>query len=767
VLACRPVLLSVCIPTHDGRRAELAEALEAITSQLGPEHAGRVEICVTDNASADGTEELVTALARAHPIVYHRHPQNIGPGENVMASATLGSGRWLWLHSSDDTIVPGAVDAVLRWVESAPTLVGLSLARARLERGMRYEIEPEPSVIAPDQPGRRQIFADSREALAQVGIMQTFLTSTIVRRDAWEQALARDPDLPIRLAPHFPQTYVIGRALLDDGGGWGWEPRKLVLNRTGNELFSELGGSRVTASVMMPTELERLWRTLLGPRDATMQQLRERLRLIWAAPGWLDMAKLGPAASTVTDLQLLGIAGPLWRLPQFWTRTVPRLAMPHLVAHAARSTRLRTIRMPRLPAGRADAARITVDVPPTAEAGAFLRLPCTIEAVGRAALRTAMPAPVYLVVAWRGARENGRPIEQRRALPRTVRPGDPLTLDVTVSAPWTPGEHVLTIGLEQENGAGMLTEHVAAVHVIPQPGADGSDSRGGAPPTERPDRDDDGGAGGDGERRGTLRDEVDRAGPWWHAIDLGEVVTPGTKTPAILEAELAGLRLPDLRGRTVLDIGAWDGFYSFAAERAGASRVVALDHLAWSIRVPDFVSAWSQVIEDLPPGRVPPDALDVAREADGWDPVGLPGKAGFDLAHRTLGSAVESAVLDIANDDLASLGRFDVVLFLGVLYHLRNPLGALRRLHALCDDLAVIETEAIAIGGHPDAAAAQFMGTRKRNDDPTNWWAPTAAGLERWCLAAGFSRVERVGQRPPEPPAGKVSPCRVTVHAWR
>jgi tRNA (mo5U34)-methyltransferase len=269
------------------------------------------------------------------------------------------------------------------------------------------------------------------------------------------------------------------------------------------------------------------------------------------------------------------------------------------------------------------------------------------------------------------------------------------------------------------------------------------------------------------ERRDALQAEVDAVGTWWHSIDLGGVVTPGTKTPAILAAELAGLRLPDLRGRTVLDIGTWDGFYAFAAEQAGAARVVALDHLVWSLELPDFVRAWSRVLAELPPGRLPPDALDVARQADGWDPAGLPGRAGFDLAHRTLGSAVTPVVLDFAADDLTPLGRFDVVLFLGVLYHLRDPLGALRRLHALCGDLAIIETEAIAIGGHPQAAAAQFMGTRKRNGDPTNWWAPTAAGLERWCLAAGFSRVERVGTRVPEPRAGTMSPCRVAVHAWR
>jgi hypothetical protein len=466
------VLLSVCIPTHHGRRPELAEALEAIIGQLGPEHAGRVEICVTDNASADGTAELVAELALAHPIVYHRHVPAIGAGANVMAAAALGTGDWLWLHSSDDAIVPGALDAVLRRLQDASSLAGLSLGRALLDRPLRRELEPEAAAIPPDDPDRPRAFADPREALAQVGIMQTYLTSTIVRRDAWTAALARDPAAPMRVAPHFPHTYLISRALLDGAGGWAWEPRKLVLTRTGNEVFEELGGSRVAASVVMPTELERMWRTLLGPRDATLGALRERLRRVWATREAIEDAKLGPQASIATDVWLLGLARPLWRLPRFWTHTAPSLAIPHLVVHAGRSTRLRVLRMRALPAGTPDLARLAAEVPATAEAGAFLRLQCTVEATGAARLRTALPSPVYVVAEWRGTGDDrGRPFVQRRALPRAVPRGRPLTMPVTTSAPWTPGEHVLTLALVQENGAGTICELVATVRVVPQPGS--------------------------------------------------------------------------------------------------------------------------------------------------------------------------------------------------------------------------------------------------------------------------------------------------------
>ena len=71
---------------------------------------------------------------------------------------------------------------------------------------------------------------------------------------------------------------------------------------------------------------------------------------------------------------------------------------------------------------------------------------------------------------------------------------------------------------------------------------------------------------------------------WFHSIDLGHcIVTKGQKTQKALAKELSALRLPDVRGKEVLDIGALDGFYSFEAEQRGARKVVALDFDAWQV----------------------------------------------------------------------------------------------------------------------------------------------------------------------------------------
>ena len=81
-------------------------------------------------------------------------------------------------------------------------------------------------------------------------------------------------------------------------------------------------------------------------------------------------------------------------------------------------------------------------------------------------------------------------------------------------------------------------------------------------------------------RRARLQDAVDQL-LWFHSHDLGSGVrTVGIKSAETLQREWEVLSLPPLDGKSVLDIGAWDGWFSFRCEEAGAERVVALDHLS-------------------------------------------------------------------------------------------------------------------------------------------------------------------------------------------
>jgi tRNA (mo5U34)-methyltransferase len=191
------------------------------------------------------------------------------------------------------------------------------------------------------------------------------------------------------------------------------------------------------------------------------------------------------------------------------------------------------------------------------------------------------------------------------------------------------------------------------------------------------------------------------------------------------------LGLPaSLEGRTVLDIGAWDGFFSFEAERRGAARVLATDSFIW----------------------------------EGGNPY--QSRAGFDLARAALGSHVEDRTIDVMELAPEKVGVFDVVLFLGVLYHLKNPLLALERVHSVTGDQLVLETHAERLCTRRPAAVL-YPGT-ELNGDPTNWWGPNVGALRAMLETVGFRRIRVVSRRR----AGRtvrerVRHGRVVLHAWR
>jgi tRNA (mo5U34)-methyltransferase len=237
-----------------------------------------------------------------------------------------------------------------------------------------------------------------------------------------------------------------------------------------------------------------------------------------------------------------------------------------------------------------------------------------------------------------------------------------------------------------------------------------------------------------------LQAQADTFG-WYHTIDLGN----GVVTKGISVQETSPEVIPDVTGRSVLDIGAWDGKFSFAAERKGASRVVALDHYAWGV---DFVARGAYWAECIHNGTLPDQSRD---ETDFWLPD-LPGRRGFDFAKVALDSKVEPVVADFQKVDLDELGRFDVVLYLGVLYHMKEPLTCIERVRAVTNEVAVIETEAVHLQGLDDQVLLQFHAGSSLRTDFGNWYVPTIEALHNLCRAAGFSSVKTV-VGPPPPPA--------------
>ena len=215
------------------------------------------------------------------------------------------------------------------------------------------------------------------------------------------------------------------------------------------------------------------------------------------------------------------------------------------------------------------------------------------------------------------------------------------------------------------------------------------------------------------------RQEIERRvaelGDWFQNIDLRGVKTAPNHFlgdyPSLKWREFQDAIPVDLTGKTVLDIGCNAGFYSLEMKRRGAARVVGIDS--------------------------DPDYLAQAR-----------------FAAEVNEAAIEFRELDVYR--VAELGeRFDIVLFMGVMYHLRHPLLALdllwehvvgdilvfqslmrgsKDVAALADDYPFSERDIFDDPAYP----AMYFVEKQYSHDPTNWWIPNRACAEAMLRSAGF-----------------------------
>lgn len=231
--------------------------------------------------------------------------------------------------------------------------------------------------------------------------------------------------------------------------------------------------------------------------------------------------------------------------------------------------------------------------------------------------------------------------------------------------------------------------------------------------------------------RQQIERRVRELGGWFHNLDLKGVRTAPDHFlgdyPAIKWQGFAHAIPTDLRGKSVLDIGCNGGFYSMEMKRRGADRVLGIDFDEEYLAQARFAAEVNEL-------------------------------------------EIEFRQLSVY--DVASLGeRFDLVLFMGVLYHLRHPLLALDLIHAhVAKDLLVFQSlqrgsEEVELlqWDYPFAETAIFEKPgyprlhfieQRYSADPTNWWVPNRACSEAMLRSAGFEIVDH--------PEAEVYVCRRT-----
>lgn len=215
--------------------------------------------------------------------------------------------------------------------------------------------------------------------------------------------------------------------------------------------------------------------------------------------------------------------------------------------------------------------------------------------------------------------------------------------------------------------------------------------------------------------RDELAARVAAAGWWYQRIDLGQGVftADGPRYHEVIWQRVASAFPATLAGAAVLDVGCNAGYFAIELKRRGAGRVLGLE----------------------------PVPMHFAQAT---------------LCRDALGLDIEYLPMDA--HDLARIDeRFEVVVFTGVLYHLKNPLLVLEQVGRLCRDVIVVETECIiedprnvvyvryGPGGQVAVTPCprgimKFLETSELNDDPSNWWIPDAECVLGMLRTAGFTR---------------------------
>lgn len=223
--------------------------------------------------------------------------------------------------------------------------------------------------------------------------------------------------------------------------------------------------------------------------------------------------------------------------------------------------------------------------------------------------------------------------------------------------------------------------------------------------------------------RDWLRSQVDAEEYWFQQIDLGDgLVTPGWSNPVTEKLPFFGLPA-DMSGMRVLDIGCSDGFFTFEAERRGADEVVGIDAFPESIRR-------------------------------------------FNICRSAVGSKATAHLASVYDLNPANFGTFDLVMFFGVLYHLRHPLLSIQKVASVTSGTMLLQSLSFEVPGL-DISAAQFHPHGIQSGTPDNpifdhsvIWVPNGACIRDMLIHAGFVNVEPVVTPAPESTISKTQQGR-------
>lgn len=239
-------LLSICIPTFN-RAPYLRQCLESITLQFSdPDVASQVEVVVSDNASTDGTEAVVSEIrSKFSNVIYNKNPQNLGFDRNALALVEKARGRFVWFLGDDDALFPDALNYLLGQIKTQKfeyCVVNFWAYDNKLEKAaLKY---PNPTIKADRFFLRLEDFVSQFNDNDNIVGFFCGLSVQIFKRDLWQSL----PDKNKFIGTNAVHLYVLLTVMKDQSFAQFAKP--LVKARSDNirwDTFSGLGSAKSRA----------------------------------------------------------------------------------------------------------------------------------------------------------------------------------------------------------------------------------------------------------------------------------------------------------------------------------------------------------------------------------------------------------------------------------------------------------------------------------------------------------------------------------------
>jgi FkbM family methyltransferase len=331
--------LSICIPTHHGRRDTLARLLDSVESQVAP-HVPEVDVSISDGGAEDGTDELVAERRdRGLVVSYHREGEDSGFPAHLLDAIERAEGEYCWLMSSDDAIEPGAVHRVLELLDAHPAALGATVSFQTYLPDLSGPVAAPYDFIYPPEAERPRVLADVEALIGQLGVILAYFPCQVVRRESFLAAAAELEAEGRSISRPFPHMDIIGR-MAREGGEWVWSPRRLVRDRVGNDSWTprRFGGDVTRYWACILGDLSRIYAEWLGAGSPAFRELMHRWYEGVSKPGHLALYKRQPTHTLRRDAEMLIEQARLFYfLPEFWRRSFPVLLTPHPLVSPAQA----------------------------------------------------------------------------------------------------------------------------------------------------------------------------------------------------------------------------------------------------------------------------------------------------------------------------------------------------------------------------------------------------------------------------------------------